>query len=216
MIIKILKRDGRIEFFEKDKITEAIFKAAQACGGKDKILSATLADLVVKAAEAKFNDKIPTVEDIQDIVEEVLINEGHAQTAKAYILYRERRQEARNINALIGETSELFTGYLAEKDWGVKENANMQKSVNGLNNYVREHFTKKYWLYKVYPKEVREAHESGAIHLHDLGFFGPYCAGWDIRQLLTDGFGGVAGKVESHPAKHLRSFLGPERLLLHY
>ena len=208
MIIKILKRDGRIEFFEKDKITEAIFKAAQACGGKDKILSATLADLVVKAAEAKFNDKIPTVEDIQDIVEEVLINEGHAQTAKAYILYRERRQEARNINALIGETSELFTGYLAEKDWGVKENANMQKSVNGLNNYVREHFTKKYWLYKVYPKEVREAHESGAIHLHDLGFFGPYCAGWDIRQLLTDGFGGVAGKVESHPAKHLRSFLG--------
>ena len=90
MIIKILKRDGRIEFFEKDKITEAIFKAAQACGGKDKILSATLADLVVKAAEAKFNDKIPTVEDIQDIVEEVLINEGHAQTAKAYILYRER------------------------------------------------------------------------------------------------------------------------------
>ena len=144
----------------------------------------------MKAAEVKFVDKIPSVEDIQDLVEEVLINEGHAQTAKAYILYRERRQEARKISALIGETSELFTGYLADKDWGVKENANMQKSVNGLNNYVREHFTKKYWLYKVYPKEVREAHETGDIHLHDLGFFGPYCAGWDVRQLLTDGFGG--------------------------
>lgn len=208
MIIKILKRDGRIEFFNKQKIADAIFKAAQACGGKNKDLSMELAHLVVKAAEVKFVDKIPSVEDIQDLVEEVLINEGHAQTAKAYILYRERRQEARKISALIGETSELFTGYLADKDWGVKENANMQKSVNGLNNYVREHFTKKYWLYKVYPKEVREAHESGDIHLHDLGFFGPYCAGWDVRQLLTDGFGGVSGKVESRPAKHLRSFLG--------
>lgn len=208
MIIKILKRDGRIEFFDKKKIADAIFKAAQACGGKNRELAAELADLVVKAAEVKFVDKIPSVEDIQDLVEEVLINEGHAQTAKAYILYRERRQEARKISALIGETSELFTGYLADKDWGVKENANMQKSVNGLNNYVREHFTKKYWLYKVYPKEVREAHESGDIHLHDLGFFGPYCAGWDVRQLLTDGFGGVSGKVESRPARHLRSFLG--------
>lgn len=208
MIIKILKRDGRIEFFDKQKIADAIFKAAQACGGKNREMAAGLADLVVKAAEVKFVDKIPSVEDIQDLVEEVLINEGHAQTAKAYILYRERRQEARKISALIGETSELFTGYLADKDWGVKENANMQKSVNGLNNYVREHFTKKYWLYKVYPKEVREAHESGDIHLHDLGFFGPYCAGWDVRQLLTDGFGGVMGKVESRPAKHLRSFLG--------
>ena len=208
MIIKILKRDGRIEFFNKQKIADAIFKAAQACGGKNKDLSMELANLVVKAAEVKFVDKIPSVEDIQDLVEEVLINEGHAQTAKAYILYRERRQEARKISALIGETSELFTGYLADKDWGVKENANMQKSVNGLNNYVREHFTKKYWLYKVYPKEVREAHESVDIHLNDLGFFGPYCAGWDVRQLLTDGFGGVSGKVESRPAKHLRSFLG--------
>ena len=208
MIIKILKRDGRIEFFDKKKIADAIFKAAQACGGKNRELAAELADLVVKAAEVKFVDKIPSVEDIQDLVEEVLINEGHAQTAKAYILYRERRQEARKISALIGETSELFTGYLADKDWGVKENANMQKSVNGLNNYVREHFTKKYCLHKGYPKEVREAHESGDIHLHDLGFFGPYCAGWDVRQLLTDGFGGVSGKVESRPAKHLRSFLG--------
>ena len=118
MIIKILKRDGRIEFFDKKKIADAIFKAAQACGGKNRELAAELADLVVKAAEVKFVDKIPSVEDIQDLVEEVLINEGHAQTAKAYILYRERRQEARKISALIGETSELFTGYLADKDWG--------------------------------------------------------------------------------------------------
>jgi ribonucleoside-triphosphate reductase len=102
----------------------------------------------------------------------------------------------------------MFTNYLADMDWAIKENANTHKSVNGLNNYIRESFTKRYWLHQVYPEEVRGAHESGDIHLHDLGFFGPYCAGWDLRQLLTDGFGGVEGKVESKPAAHLRSFLG--------
>lgn len=208
MIIKILKRDGRIEFFDKEKITNAIFAAARACGGKDRNLSAKLADLVVQAAEAKFVDTIPSVEDVQDLVEKVLIDEGHAQTAKAYILYRSRRRDARRINALIDETTDLFNDYLDETDWNIQENANMQKSVNGLNNYVREHFTKRYWLYKVYPEDVRKAHEMGDIHLHDLGFFGPYCAGWDVRQLLMEGFGGVSGKVESKPAKHLRTFLG--------
>jgi ribonucleoside-triphosphate reductase len=102
----------------------------------------------------------------------------------------------------------MFSDYLTDKDWGVKENANTQKSVNGLNNYIREAFTKKYWLYEIYPEEVRDAHMSGDCHIHDLGFFGPYCAGWDLRQLLMQGFGGIPGKVESRPAKHLRSFLG--------
>lgn len=89
-----------------------------------------------------------------------------------------------------------------------RKNANTQKSINGMNNYVRETFTKQYWLHEVYPEEVRRAHSEGDMHIHDLGFFGPYCAGWDLRQLLTDGFGGVGGKVESSPAKHLRSFWG--------
>ncbi|OPZ86576.1 MAG: Anaerobic ribonucleoside-triphosphate reductase [Firmicutes bacterium ADurb.Bin419] len=102
----------------------------------------------------------------------------------------------------------MFSDYLGDRDWNIKENANTQKSVNGLNNYIRETFTKKYWLHEIYPTEVREAHENGDCHIHDLGFFGPYCAGWDLRQLLLDGFGGVEGKVESKPAKHLRSFLG--------
>ena len=102
----------------------------------------------------------------------------------------------------------MFSDYLTDKDWGVRENANTQKSVNGLNNYIREAFTKKYWLYEIYPEEVRDAHISGDCHIHDLGFFGPYCAGWDLRQLLLQGFGGIPGKVESLPAKHMRSFLG--------
>lgn len=208
MLTTIRKRDGHQEAFHKEKITWAIFKAATACGGHDFDRAQYLADQVVEIAQLKYKDRVPEVEDIQDIVEKVLIENGHAQTAKAYILYREKRRGAREINALIGATIEMFGDYLGDRDWHINENANTQKSVNGLNNYVRETFTKQYWLHEIYPQEVRQAHENGEIHLHDLGFFGPYCAGWDLRQLLTDGFGGVYGKVESRPARHLRAFLG--------
>lgn len=208
MIRQIKKRDGRIESFDQQKIKNAIWKAAKAVGGTNEAIAEDLADQVVDMVSDRFTDAVPEVEDIQDAVEKVLIENGHAKTAKAYILYREKRRATREINAMIGATIDMFGDYLDDKDWGTKENANMQRSVNGLNNYVRESFTKKYWLYKVYPEDVRQAHESGDAHIHDLGFFGPYCAGWDLRQLLTDGFGGVEGKVESSPAKHLRSFLG--------
>lgn len=208
MLTHIQKRDGRIEKFHPEKITWAIFKAATACGGKDFERAETLCKQVIELAAAKYGSGIPDVEAIQDLVEKVLIENGHAQTAKAFILYREKRKSARELSALIGATIDMFSDYLGDRDWHIQENANTQKSVNGLNNYVREVFTKKYWLHEVYPTEVREAHENGDCHIHDLGFFGPYCAGWDLRQLLTDGFGGVSGKVESRPAKHLRSFLG--------
>ncbi|NLI54430.1 MAG: ribonucleoside triphosphate reductase [Clostridiales bacterium] len=208
MFQEIIKRDGHREAFDRVKIKNAIWKAAQAVNGTDETLSARLADEVVRLAELKYGESTPDVEGIQDLVEKVLIEAGHAKTAKAYILYREKRRGTREINALIGATIDMFGDYLNDRDWGVKENANMQRSVNGLNNYVREAFTKKYWLYEIYPIDVCKAHESGDAHIHDLGFFGPYCAGWDLRQLLTEGFGGVEGKVESKPAKHLRSFLG--------
>lgn len=208
MITHILKRDGRKEKFHPEKITWAIFKAASACGGRDFERAEELCRQVVAIAQEKFGSRVPDVEGIQDIVEKVLIENGHARTAKAFILYREKRKSARELNALIGATIDMFSNYLGDKDWQIQENANTQKSVNGLNNYVREVFTKKYWLHEIYPAEVREAHESGDCHIHDLGFFGPYCAGWDLRQLLMEGFGGVPGKVESRPAKHLRSFLG--------
>jgi anaerobic ribonucleoside-triphosphate reductase len=208
MFTEIIKRDGRREPFHPEKITRAIFQAACACGGSDYERAEALCRKVMELAEAKYLHAIPDVEEIQDIVEKVLIEAGHARTAKAYILYREKRKSAREMNALIGATIGMFADYLGDKDWQIRENANTQKSVNGLNNYVRETFTKKYWLYEVYPEEVRNAHENGDCHLHDLGFFGPYCAGWDLRQLLAEGFGGVPGKVESGPARHLRSFLG--------
>jgi len=208
MVTKIRKRSGDVVEFYQEKIMRAIFKAAHACGGEDYSKAEELSNEAMKIIEKQYGDSIPDVEDVQDIVEKVLIENGHAKTAKAYILYREKRKGARETNALIGGTIDMFGKYLGDKDWLIKENSNMQKSINGLNNYVREAFTKMYWLNEVYPENVRKAHESGEMHLHDLGFFGAYCTGWDLRQLLTEGFGGVPGKVESKPAKHLRSFLG--------
>ncbi len=208
MFTVILKRSGQKETFQPKKITNAIFKAAIAVGGDDYRTAELLTDQVIDIARITYGDRIPEVEDIQDIVERVLIKNGHAKTAKAYILYREKRKSARESNALIGATIDMFSNYLSDKDWNIRENANTQRSVNGLNNYIREAFTKKYWLHEIYPKEVRDAHTNGDCHIHDLGFFGPYCAGWDLHQLLLQGFGGIPGKVESKPAKHLRSFLG--------
>ncbi|MBR0357261.1 MAG: ribonucleoside triphosphate reductase, partial [Clostridia bacterium] len=157
MIRQIKKRDGRIETFDQDKIKNAIWKAAKAVGGTNEAIAEDLADQVVQMVSDRFTDAIPEVEDIQDTVEKVLIENGHAKTAKAYILYREKRRATREINAMIGATIDMFADYLDDKDWGTKENANMLRSVNGLNNYVRESFTKKYWLYKVYPEDVRKA-----------------------------------------------------------
>lgn len=208
MLKQIIKRDRSIVLFKKEKIVLAIFKAAKAVGGNDFSTSERLADEAIRMAEERYPEGIADVEGIQDIVEKVLIENGHAKTAKAYILYREKRRSARESNALIGATINMFTEYLNDSDWQVNENANTQKSINGLNNYVREAFTQNYWLHEIYSDDIREAHMSGDIHIHDLGFFGPYCAGWDLRQILMNGFGGVPGKVESKAPKHLRTFLG--------
>jgi ribonucleoside-triphosphate reductase (formate) len=208
MLTQIRKRDGRITVFKSEKITWAIFKAAMSVGGSNWNMAEDLMHQVVELAGKKYPDGCGDVEGIQDLVEKILIENGHAKTAKAYILYREKRRATRESNAFIGATINMFSDYLGDKDWQIQENANTQRSINGMNNYVRETFTKQYWLHEVYTAEIREAHQDGDFHLHDLGFFGPYCTGWDLRQLLTDGFGGVPGKVESSPAKHLRSFLG--------
>jgi len=210
VIERIKKRDGRIDRFHSQKITTAIFKAATACGGSDFGKAEQLSEQVISIINGRFPepDAVPEVEQVQDIIEKVLIENGHAQTAKAYILYREKRKSARESSALIHATIEMFNDYLKDRDWQARENANTQKSINGLNNYVREAFTKGYWLNEVLPNQVAKAYAEGEIHIHDLGFLGPYCAGWDLAQLLMDGFGGVPGKVESRPARHLRSFLG--------
>ncbi|MCK5476493.1 MAG: ribonucleoside triphosphate reductase [Candidatus Aenigmarchaeota archaeon] len=204
---KIIKRNGKIVNFDKSKISRAIFKSAQSIGGKDFNLSKEIAEKVLFYAKVSLNTDTPTVEQIQDCVEKVLIEEGHAQTAKAYILYRNQRKQLREIQGIINST-DMVDNYLKKMDWRIKENSNMGFSLQGLNNYLSNIVISKYWLNKIYPKEAREAHLRGDLHIHDLGMLAAYCCGWELKDLLEKGFGGVYGKVESKPPKHLKTALG--------
>ncbi len=206
----VRKRDGKIVPFDRNRIVEAIFKAAKAVGGSDRKRAEELADEVALILYRTFFKKgnIPHVEEIQDIVEKVLIEHGHAKVAKAYILYRERRRQAREISKAIVNGVNIVEDYLKKADWRVNENSNMTYSLQGLNFHISSSIVAKYWLTKLYPPEIGEAHESGDFHIHDLGILGPYCVGWDLYDLLLRGFGGVPGKIESKPAKHFRTALG--------
>ena len=207
-IKKIRKRDGRVVPFNQKKITNAIWKAAEAVGGKDRERAKYISDKVVEISEKRFNDHtIPKVKEIQDIVEAVLMKHGHYTTAKAYILYRDLHDKLRDIKSLV-DSDELMGNYINGSDWRVRENSNMAYSLQGLNNHVASEVSSRYWLNKLYPKEVRDAHVRGDFHLHDLQLLGPYCVGWDFQDLLIKGFTGVPGKISSKPARHLRTALG--------
>ncbi len=211
MIEKIRKRDGRIVKFDKTRIANAIFKAARAVGGRDYKRACELADKVVKLLESWIKEgkipEIPNVEQVQDAVEKVLVEEGHYKTAKAYILYRKQHEDMRKFAELMGNL-EIVDSYIFQKDWRVKENSNMTYSLQGLNFHISSIIVSQYWLNKVYPPEIKRAHIEGDFHIHDLGFLGAYCVGWDLYDLLVNGFKGVRGKIESKPAKHFRSALG--------
>jgi len=207
-ISKVKKRDGRVVKFDQQKITEAIYKAITAVSEEDGKLSQKLSKQAVKILNRRFENKILDIENIQDIVEEVLIQEDLVEAAKAYILYREQRRKIRETVKATIESLGMVDQYLKEVDWEVKENANMTYSLQGLNNYISNGVTKKYWLDKVYPPEIREAVESGDFHVHDLGILAAYCVGWNLQDLLLKGFTGVSGKLSSKPAKHLRPALG--------
>jgi ribonucleoside-triphosphate reductase (formate) len=207
MINKIRKRNGNIVRFEKEKITNAIWNAVRAVGGTDRKKAEELGNKIVKEIENKFQDRIPHVEQVQNIVEKILIEEGHAKTAKTYILYRKSHQDLRNVKAMF-DTIEVIEDYVGNKDWTIKENSNMGFSLQGLNNYISEKIVKNYWLRRVYPEAIRNAHENAEIHIHDLGILGPYCVGWDLKDLLVSGFKGVPGKIQSKPPKHFRAALG--------
>lgn len=205
----VRKRDGRILPFDDVKITDAIFNAAKAVGGTNKEIAKNITDSVIGILEIVFkNDRIPTVENVQDLVEKILIESGHAKVAKAYILYREQHRKIREGKILLDEGIQLVEKYLDQSDWRVNENSNMSYSLQGLNNHIASAITAKYWLEKIYPPEIRKAHINCDIHIHDLGLLSAYCVGWDLRDLLLRGFSGVKGKVESKPAKHFRSALG--------
>jgi anaerobic ribonucleoside-triphosphate reductase len=204
----VLKRDSKLEPFDQERITIAIWKAAKAVGGKDKEQAKRISDEVVAMLNKQYGDDgVPTVEEIQDIVEKRLIENGHASTAKAYILYRKQHTDMRELASLLA-SSDMVDQYLEVEDWRVKENSNMSYSLQGLNNYLSSTVIAKYWIARIYPQNIAEAHFSGDMHIHDLGVLGPYCVGWDVSDLLLSGFGGVAGKIESKPAKHFRTALG--------
>jgi ribonucleoside-triphosphate reductase len=206
MFRNIKKRDGRIVPFDSSKITAAIAKAGAATGDFDERTARKLTLRVLTLAHELRLGPVPEVEQIQDIVERILLDSPHFKTAKAYILYREQHAQIRNIAAKA--SVDLVEQYLNGLDWKVNENSNMCFSLQGLNNYISSDVTSEYWLSQIYPPEVREAHKQGDFHIHDLSLLSVYCVGWDLRDLLIQGFRGVEGKVESAPPKHLRSALG--------
>jgi ribonucleoside-triphosphate reductase (formate) len=204
-IDKIIKRNGRVDNFDSDKIYKAILKSGKATKEFDDSIAKTLTIKAICMAEKILTD-IPTVEQIQDIVEETLISSPFKQTAKAYIIYREQHSKIREIANKAGV--DLIDQYLEKLDWQVKENSNMSFSLQGLHNYIASETNKIYWLNKLYPPNIRKAHIEGAFHIHDLGVLAGYCVGWDLKDLLTIGFKGVSGKVQSSPPKHFRTALG--------
>jgi ribonucleoside-triphosphate reductase len=192
--------------FDSSKITAAIGKAGAATGefGEREAKKLTLRVLTL-AHELRLGP-VPKVEEVQDIVERVLLDSPFYRTAKAYILYREQHAQLRKIATRAHV--DLMNHYIDRLDWKIRENSNMSYSLQGLNNYISSEVTAEYWLNSIYPPEIREAHFTGDFHIHDLNLLSVYCVGWDLLDLLRQGFKGVEGKVESSPPRHLRSALG--------
>jgi anaerobic ribonucleoside-triphosphate reductase len=203
---QIKKRDGRVMEFDSSKITAAIAKAGAVTGefGEREARKLTLRVLTL-SHELRLGP-VPEVEEVQDIVERVLLDSPFYKTAKAYILYREQHAQIRSIATRANAS--LVEHYIDKLDWKIKENSNMCYSLQGLNNYISSDVTAEYWLNCIYPPEIRRAHKDGDLHLHDLSLLSVYCVGWDLQDLLLQGFTGVEGKVASAPPRHLRSALG--------
>lgn len=202
----IKKRDGRIVPFDPYKISNAIEKAGFATGEFGRATAEKLMRRVLWQVERMPAHHSPSVEEIQDLVEDVLLGSFYKKTAKAYILYRDQHAKLRDMVSTA--QVDLMERYLGLADWQVQENSNMTYSLQGLNNYVSSEISKVYWLNKIYPPEVARAHQRGDFHIHDLNVLSVYCVGWDLHDLLSRGFCGARGKIESKPAKHFRSALG--------
>ncbi|MBW2193639.1 MAG: ribonucleoside triphosphate reductase [Deltaproteobacteria bacterium] len=206
MFENIRKRDGRIVEFDSPKITAAIAQAGKATGEFEEREAKKLTLRVITLAHELRLGPSPEVEEVQDIVERVLLDSPFYKTAKAYIIYREQHAQIRKISTKA--SIDLVEHYLDKLDWKIKENSNMCYSLQGLNNYISSDVTSEYWLNSIYPPEIRSAHTNGDLHIHDLSLLSIYCVGWDLMDLLKQGFKGVEGKVESAAPRHLRSALG--------
>lgn len=203
---QVQKRDGRTVDFDITKITNAIKSAFDA---QEKNYHPDVIDFLALKVTASFDSKIKdgiiTVEDIQDCVEQVLIQAGYADIAKAYILYRRQRTKLRDTKSTIIDFKTTIDSYLKNVDWRVKENSTVTYSVGGLILSNSGALTANYWLSEIYDDEIANAHRNVDIHLHDLSMLTGYCAGWSLKQLIQEGLGGVPGKITSAPASHLVS-----------
>ncbi len=203
---RVIKRDNSVADFDITKISAAITKAFDAV---EKQYNQSVIDFLALKVTADFESKIKdgliAVEDIQDSVEEVLSLAGYADVAKAYILYRKQREKLRNMKSTILDYKETVNNYVNVADWRVKENSTVTYSVGGLILSNSGAITANYWLSEVYDEEIANAHRNADIHIHDLSMLTGYCAGWSLKQLIQEGLGGVTGKINSKPAKHLAS-----------
>lgn len=206
MIKKVLKRDGSIADFKHEKIINAILKAGESTHEFGRSNAEFLTQIVITEIEGEYNGSPLSIEVIQNKIEQVLMRKGFYETSKAFILYREKRRELRELRTHI--TPNLLDEYLGEQTWEVHENANIDYSIQGLKAFVAGKAEEIYWLEKVYPKKIAELHREGWVHVHNLSFLGAYCVGWDMEDLFKRGFGGVPGKPYSRPAKHLSAALG--------
>ncbi|HHT38332.1 MAG TPA: ribonucleoside triphosphate reductase [Mollicutes bacterium] len=212
MLETVIKRSGRKQEFDKRKIEQAIFKAIMGTRTdiqeeKVKELSALATDVVVFKLSEK-DKAVVHLEEIQNIVEETLMNLGMTDVARNYVRYRFQRELLRKDKETGVSVEKMMSNYIKKDDWLVKENANMDYSLQGLNNYIVSDITKNFWLNHIFTKEQKEAHQKGDIHIHDLGLLAPYCCGWDMEDLLLNGFTGVKNKAQTKPAKHLKTALG--------
>lgn len=209
MPLKIVKRDLTEAKFERAKIYEAILKAGKASGEFEADIAEKMTRQVIDVMSFRFtNLTVPTVEQVQDIVEHCLAVNQYFATAKAYILYREKHKQIReNKRTLIDITSSVEE-YLSGSDWRVKANANQGYSLGGLILNVSGKVIANYWLNHIYEPEIGQAHRNADLHIHDLDMLAGYCAGWSLRTLLHEGLNGVPGKIDSGPPKHLSSAIG--------
>lgn len=206
----IKKRNGKVVPFEQHNIEEAILKALKAVGSEDAATAKKVTEKVIHSLKKKFGFGIPSVEEVQDVVESELIEAGLADCAKAYIIYRNRRSEQRDAQSFQRKIDGLIQGYVSQADWRVAENSNASYSISGLQAHISGAIIAEYTLKYIYPQEIADAHRNGDFHIHDLGVgvFAGYCAGWSLRQLFEVGFNGVPGRVSAKPAKHFNSALG--------
>ncbi|MFT4276968.1 MAG: ribonucleoside triphosphate reductase [Rhodopseudomonas sp.] len=204
----IIKRSGSQAPFDSEKIRSAIARAGQATGEFGELEATLLTSQSIKVIAHRFAGTVPQIEQVQDIVEQVLISANHLTTARAYIVYREKRSQARNDRKVAVDAIASINEYLDRTDWRVNANANQGYSLGGLILNLSGKVVANYWLSHVYPPEVGRAHRDGDLHIHDLDMLSGYCAGWSLRTLLTEGLNGVPGKVEASPPKHLSSAIG--------